>query len=573
MKKAFKIFLIVLSTIIIISGSCVVVFAHPGKTDSDGGHFDRSTGEYHYHHGYPAHQHENGSCPYDFDKNEKSNYYNDYDSEDSSIDFDSIRDKAKIKDLVNEYLNDYERLNNFYESAQNQISNTGAMNQSLYTDFCNLNESVANSLQDYKEYLDNDTYNKIEKQTVIYSEFLENNIPDEKTQSYLDSDVIIKSFCYFVLGLYFIEIIVCVIILIICKKKNIQTFLSNIDLFITGIIYLIISAIYFAPLFADYEKQWQFLLFLYIPAPIISAYFLSLLCNDVKKKKTINDVENLTPESAKDIAPKDNKTHFVKYTNDDIELPSETKSKIKDKATKLYNISNSIKCEHSRLSNILSQYLLITNSNLTPIEYFNIKNQIENLKNIFPKEYYSFVLQYEYLKDLVNIPDNCIIFNDICYQKSGSQFKKQNNIPKEYQKLKEIIKNNNIKLKINDNNNILDKNSSFYTNLDKVTRYSIFSNRTRQSILNTIDINTDFFSIEPYADFPIHLEPYINRDGKKVFLAILTRTDEDLGEINAQKSELIYNNSDHKITAKIVEITGGEPPKKYYGCNIKVTIE
>lgn len=41
-------------------------FAHPGDTDSSGGHYDRSTGEYHYHHGYPAHQHPNGVCPFDF---------------------------------------------------------------------------------------------------------------------------------------------------------------------------------------------------------------------------------------------------------------------------------------------------------------------------------------------------------------------------------------------------------------------------------------------------------------------------------------------------------------------------
>lgn len=41
-------------------------FAHPGGTNGDGGHMDRSTGKYHYHHGYPAHDHENGVCPYDF---------------------------------------------------------------------------------------------------------------------------------------------------------------------------------------------------------------------------------------------------------------------------------------------------------------------------------------------------------------------------------------------------------------------------------------------------------------------------------------------------------------------------
>lgn len=47
--------------------------AHPGDTNSYGGHYDRSTGEYHYHHGYEAHEHydvdDDGDmdCPYDFD--------------------------------------------------------------------------------------------------------------------------------------------------------------------------------------------------------------------------------------------------------------------------------------------------------------------------------------------------------------------------------------------------------------------------------------------------------------------------------------------------------------------------
>lgn len=49
------------------------VLAHSGKTDANGGHYDRSTGEYHYHHGYPAHQHYDmdgdgvADCPHDFD--------------------------------------------------------------------------------------------------------------------------------------------------------------------------------------------------------------------------------------------------------------------------------------------------------------------------------------------------------------------------------------------------------------------------------------------------------------------------------------------------------------------------
>lgn len=48
------------------------VFAHPGRTDSNGGHYNRSTGEYHYHHGHSAHQHYDMDgdgildCPYTF---------------------------------------------------------------------------------------------------------------------------------------------------------------------------------------------------------------------------------------------------------------------------------------------------------------------------------------------------------------------------------------------------------------------------------------------------------------------------------------------------------------------------
>lgn len=42
-----------------------IITLHPGRTDANGGHYDRSTGEYHYHHGYPAHQHPNGVCPYE----------------------------------------------------------------------------------------------------------------------------------------------------------------------------------------------------------------------------------------------------------------------------------------------------------------------------------------------------------------------------------------------------------------------------------------------------------------------------------------------------------------------------
>lgn len=62
------------ATFILISSFLVVpASAHAGRTDSNGGHWDRETGVYHYHHGYPAHPHYDMDgdgvidCPYDFD--------------------------------------------------------------------------------------------------------------------------------------------------------------------------------------------------------------------------------------------------------------------------------------------------------------------------------------------------------------------------------------------------------------------------------------------------------------------------------------------------------------------------
>ncbi|MDE6477067.1 MAG: YHYH domain-containing protein, partial [Mycoplasmoidaceae bacterium] len=76
MKKVKNVLLFVLSLTIIILTICTVAFAHSGKTDEDGGHYDNSAGEYHYHHGYPAHQHENGICPYDYNDNTDYRYPN-----------------------------------------------------------------------------------------------------------------------------------------------------------------------------------------------------------------------------------------------------------------------------------------------------------------------------------------------------------------------------------------------------------------------------------------------------------------------------------------------------------------
>ena len=76
--------------ILVVTILCVVmmsfsVFAHPGSLDDNGGHYDHSTGEYHYHHGYPAHSHEGGTCPYDFnDKTDRSYHKSNSQKESSS---------------------------------------------------------------------------------------------------------------------------------------------------------------------------------------------------------------------------------------------------------------------------------------------------------------------------------------------------------------------------------------------------------------------------------------------------------------------------------------------------------
>lgn len=61
MKKRI---LLILALFLYLSATAI---AHPGKTDANGGHYDHDTGQYHYHHGYEAHQHTGGACPYDFD--------------------------------------------------------------------------------------------------------------------------------------------------------------------------------------------------------------------------------------------------------------------------------------------------------------------------------------------------------------------------------------------------------------------------------------------------------------------------------------------------------------------------
>jgi len=74
--------------IVLVASS--ISFAHGGRTDSSGGHRDNQNksglGSYHYHHGYSAHLHPNGACPYDTPKVTKVvpaeyTYYKDFSKE------------------------------------------------------------------------------------------------------------------------------------------------------------------------------------------------------------------------------------------------------------------------------------------------------------------------------------------------------------------------------------------------------------------------------------------------------------------------------------------------------------
>lgn len=88
--------------------------AHSGRTDANGGHWDNSTGEYHYHHGYPAHQHENGVCPYDPEYGEATQEQADEPEEETPEEAPS-EEASEEAELYNDGLGD----DGTYETAYN----------------------------------------------------------------------------------------------------------------------------------------------------------------------------------------------------------------------------------------------------------------------------------------------------------------------------------------------------------------------------------------------------------------------------------------------------------------------
>ena len=81
----------------------VTFFAHPGRTDGRGGHTNNSTGEYHYHHGYPEHDHYDMDgdgiidCPYNFHDNKSENNKS---IEESPLSYTKPSKKGDINGLI-----------------------------------------------------------------------------------------------------------------------------------------------------------------------------------------------------------------------------------------------------------------------------------------------------------------------------------------------------------------------------------------------------------------------------------------------------------------------------------------
>lgn len=93
-KNSLYIFYFVVALSIFV----ISVSAHGGRTDSNGGH--NSSNGYHYHHGYPAHDHYDVDgdglidCPYDFD--DKTDHAS-KDNDDETVKIDKDKDTEAEK--------------------------------------------------------------------------------------------------------------------------------------------------------------------------------------------------------------------------------------------------------------------------------------------------------------------------------------------------------------------------------------------------------------------------------------------------------------------------------------------
>jgi hypothetical protein len=115
MKKAISIIVLIVAAVLFP----IHAYAHSGGTDSKGGHYNRSTGEYHYHHGYSAHQHKDMDgdgkldCPYEFDDSTNSVAVPQY-----TIDLDALEELKELSEKLSKEDDQPHRLPKEYNSQK-----------------------------------------------------------------------------------------------------------------------------------------------------------------------------------------------------------------------------------------------------------------------------------------------------------------------------------------------------------------------------------------------------------------------------------------------------------------------
>lgn len=136
MKKR-KILTILLITLSLISIN-INLFAHSGRTDSNGGHKDNQNksglGSYHYHcGGYPAHLHPNGVCPYASSQSTSSGSSSNSSKNTSSSTSSSTSNNASQNTSNNNSKNTSTSTSNSTSSSSSSSSSTGTVNHNSGT--------------------------------------------------------------------------------------------------------------------------------------------------------------------------------------------------------------------------------------------------------------------------------------------------------------------------------------------------------------------------------------------------------------------------------------------------------
>ena len=136
MKKR-KILTILLITLSLISIN-INLFAHSGRTDSNGGHKDNQNksglGSYHYHcGGYPAHLHPNGVCPYASSQSTSSGSSSNSSKNTSSSTSSSSSNNASKNTSNNNSKNTSTSTSTSTSSSSSSSSSTGTVNQNSGT--------------------------------------------------------------------------------------------------------------------------------------------------------------------------------------------------------------------------------------------------------------------------------------------------------------------------------------------------------------------------------------------------------------------------------------------------------